>query len=368
MDPNRAIGRDGTADTLRALEIGAGAGVEMHAYPEHDTSLTIRKREAARAHRTAGQPTPQDIPSRDILGIPIAMTHYAQAMDVMDGMVARRERGYVCAVAVHAVMVSQHDPEMRRAVTGSTLTVPDGMPLVWAANLLGEDLRNRVYGPELMDRYCGRCAERGHRVWLYGGRDQGSLMQLALNLRRRHPGIEIVGGYSPPFRPLSGEEEDAIVDQINREFEPKVTAVLAGTAVIFPNHDDVRHQVYSFSPAKRFELPLYAGVPSKPVVFDRPGVVVLGCNIHDWMVGYVYVSDSPYFAKTGKDGKALLTDLSPRVYVVRVWHPQLEGTEEATKKNVDASRSRSVEVSWTVKLKPEARIRRAPVADRSGRY
>ena len=269
MDPNRAIGRDGTADTLRALEIGAGAGVETHAYPEHDTSLTIRKREAARAHRTAGQPTPQDIPSRDILGIPIAMTHYAQAMDVMDGMVARRERGYVCAVAVHAVMVSQHDPEMRRAVTGSTLTVPDGMPLVWAANLLGEDLRNRVYGPELMDRYCGRCAERGHRVWLYGGRDQGSLMQLALNLRnrvygpelmdrycgrcaerghrvwlyggrdqgslmqlalnlrRRHPGIEIVGGYSPPFRPLSGEEEDAIVDQIN-EARPDVVWVGIG--------------------------------------------------------------------------------------------------------------------------------------------
>ena len=227
MDPNRAIGRDGTADTLRALEIGAGAGVETHAYPEHDTSLTIRKREAARAPSTAGQPTPQDIPSRDILGIPIAMTHYAQAMDVMDGMVARRERGYVCAVAVHAVMVSQHDPEMRRAVTGSALTVPDGMPLVWAANLLGEDLRNRVYGPELMDRYCGRCAERGHRVWLYGGRDQGSLMQLALNLRRRHPGIEIVGGYSPPFRPLSGEEEDAIVDQIN-EAKPDVVWVGIG--------------------------------------------------------------------------------------------------------------------------------------------
>jgi N-acetylglucosaminyldiphosphoundecaprenol N-acetyl-beta-D-mannosaminyltransferase len=227
MDPNRAIGRDGTADTLRALEIGAGAGVETHAYPEHDTSLTIRKRQAARAPRTAGQPTPQDIPSRDILGIPIAMTHYAQAMDVMDGMVARRERGYVCAVAVHAVMVSQHDPEMRRAVTGSALTVPDGMPLVWAANLLGENLQGRVYGPELMDLYCGRCVERGHRVWLYGGRDQGSLMQLALNLRRRHPGIEIVGGYSPPFRPLSAEEEDAIVDQIN-EARPDVVWVGIG--------------------------------------------------------------------------------------------------------------------------------------------
>ena len=156
--------------------------------------------------------------------------------------------------------------------------------------------------------------------------------------------------------------------QHNMQFDPFVLVVPVGAEVAFPNLDNVRHHVYSFSPAKRFELPLYAGVPSQPVMFDRPGIVVLGCNIHDWMVGYVYVSDSPYFAKTGKDGKALLTDLPPRAYVVRVWHPQLEGSEDATKKNVDASRSRSVEVSWTVKLKPEARIRRAPVADRSGRY
>ncbi len=166
----------------------------------------------------------------------------------------------------------------------------------------------------------------------------------------------------------SSRGREVIVDQVNKEFEPKVTAVLAGTAVSFPNHDDVRHHVYSFSPAKRFELPLYKGVPSHPVVFERPGVVVLGCNIHDWMVGYVYVSESPYFAKTGVDGKALLTDLPRRGYVLRVWHPRLEGTEEATKKTVDALRSRSVEVAWTIKLRPEAKVRRAPVADRPGRY
>ena len=201
--------------------------MNTRAYPEQQPSLTIGKREAPRFERAAVLPTPADIPSREILGIPIAMTHYAQAMDVMDEMITHRERGYVCAVAVHAVMVSQHDPEMRRAVTGSTLTVPDGMPLVWAANLLGENLQGRVYGPELMDRYCGRCAERGHRVWLYGGRDQGSLMQLALNLRRRHPGIEIVGGYSPPFRPLTAEEEDAIIEQIN-EARPDVVWVGIG--------------------------------------------------------------------------------------------------------------------------------------------
>ena len=162
-------------------------------------------------------PTAADVPTRDILGLPIAMTDYEQAMDVMDGMVARRERGYVCAVAVHAVMVAQEDPEMRAALTGSSLTVPDGMPLVWAANWLGEQLPNRVYGPELMQRYSARCAERGHRVWLYGGRDQGSLAQLALRLRQRHPGIRIVGGYSPPFRPLAQDEEDRLVDQINRD-------------------------------------------------------------------------------------------------------------------------------------------------------
>ena len=118
----------------------------------------------------------------------------------MDSLVETRERGYVCAAPVHALMVAQDDPEMLAALRGATLVVPDGMPLVWAANLLGEQLDDRVYGPELMLRYSDRCAERGHRVWLYGGRDQGSLVQLALSLRRRHPGIQIVGGYSPPFR------------------------------------------------------------------------------------------------------------------------------------------------------------------------
>jgi N-acetylglucosaminyldiphosphoundecaprenol N-acetyl-beta-D-mannosaminyltransferase len=153
--------------------------------------------------------------TRDILGVPIAITDYARAMEVMDAMVEQRERGYVCAAPVHAIMVAQDDPEMYAALRRSTLTVPDGMPLVWAANMLGERLPDRVYGPELMLRYNDRCAERGHRVWLYGGRDQGSLVQLALGIRPRHPGIKIVGGYSPPFRQLNAEEEDYVVEQIN---------------------------------------------------------------------------------------------------------------------------------------------------------
>lgn len=172
-------------------------------------------------------PLAGDVTTRDILGIPIALTDYAEAMDVMDGMVARRDPGYVCCVAVHAVMVAQRDREMREALAGADLTVPDGMPLVWAANMLGEGLEQRVYGPELMRRYSDRCVERGHRVWLYGGRDQGALVQLALQLRRRHPGIRIVGGYAPPFRPLTGEEEDAICAQVN-EAKPDVLWVGIG--------------------------------------------------------------------------------------------------------------------------------------------
>jgi N-acetylglucosaminyldiphosphoundecaprenol N-acetyl-beta-D-mannosaminyltransferase len=171
--------------------------------------------DATFAQRERTLPTPREIRTREIVGIPIAMTDYDRAMDVMDGMIERGERGYVCAVAVHAVMVAQSDAEMRSALLGSTLTVPDGMPLVWAANLMGENLPNRVYGPELMRRYNERCRDRGHRVWLYGGRDQGSLAQLATNLHRTNPGIKVVGGYSPPFRPLTAAEEDEIARQID---------------------------------------------------------------------------------------------------------------------------------------------------------
>src|SRR5215472_13597103 len=163
---------------------------------------------------------------------------------------------------------------------------------------------------------------------------------------------------------LQARPRDGVVDQVNKEFTPRVTAILVGTPVTFPNNDNVRHQVYSFSPAKRFELPLYAGVPAQPVMFDKPGVVVLGCNIHDWMVGYVYVSESPYFAKTGPDGRAVLADLSPRPYVLRVWHPQLEAPEESTRQSVDASAAGRLGVTWTLKLKPEVKVRRAPTAER----
>jgi N-acetylglucosaminyldiphosphoundecaprenol N-acetyl-beta-D-mannosaminyltransferase len=190
------------------------------------------------------------IATRSILGVPVALTDYASALRVMDGLVDTRERGYVCAAPVHALMVAQDDPEMFAALRGSTLVVPDGMPLVWAANLLGERLEDRVYGPELMLRYSDRCAERGHRVWLYGGRDQGSLVQLALSMRRRHPGIKIVGGYSPPFRALTRDEEDALVEQIN-EAKPDVLWVGIGVP---------KQEKWMAHMRERLDVPVMCGV------------------------------------------------------------------------------------------------------------
>src|SRR5256884_2858617 len=129
-------------------------------------------------------------------------------------MVSARQRGYVSAAAVHLVMVSQENAQTRDAVLGCSLAVPDGQPLVWAMRSLGH-AASRVYGPELMARYCERSAQNGTRMYLYGGRQQGALAQLALNLRQRYPGVKIVGGDSPPFPALTDEESDRVIDDIN---------------------------------------------------------------------------------------------------------------------------------------------------------
>ena len=153
--------------------------------------------------------------SDEVLGIPIALTDYEQMLDWIDDTVAAREPGYVCVSNVHALMAAKEDPELRSALTSSSVNVPDGMPLVWALNLLGHSLKDRVYGPELMARSCARAARNSGRMYLYGGRNQGALVQLTLNLRRRFPGLRIVGGYSPPHRPLTPGERAAVVEEIN---------------------------------------------------------------------------------------------------------------------------------------------------------
>jgi plastocyanin len=156
-----------------------------------------------------------------------------------------------------------------------------------------------------------------------------------------------------------------IVDQIDKEFVPYVKPVRVGSYVQFPNKDNIRHHVYSFSQPKKFELPLYSGTPSQPVLFDKPGIVKLGCNIHDWMLGYVYVTETPYFGKTGLDGRVDLDQLPPGRYVARVWHPLMEGSETATIKRIDLGDTAS-SLEWKLKLKSEFRPRRTPLPNEPG--
>lgn len=125
------------------------------------------------------------------------------------------------------------------------------------------------------------------------------------------------------------------VAQIDREFVPYVTVVQTGTAVAFPNRDPILHHVYSFSPAKSFEIKLYSGKSPREIVFDRPGVVTLGCNIHDWMVGYVVVVSTPFFARTDVDGRARI-DLPAGAYTVHAWHPRQRAQAGAQELGVEA--------------------------------
>ncbi len=170
---------------------------------------------------TEDQPTPearQPLPapqSVNVLGVPIALTDYRRTLDWIDGAIGAGHQGYLCVAPVHLVMLAQDDAAVAAAVAGADFVVPDGQPLVWALRALGAKHPNRVYGPDLMIEACQRAAHTGSKMYLFGGRNNGALVQLTLNLRRRFPGLQIVGGHSPPYRPATADEEIAIAAEIN---------------------------------------------------------------------------------------------------------------------------------------------------------
>jgi N-acetylglucosaminyldiphosphoundecaprenol N-acetyl-beta-D-mannosaminyltransferase len=150
-----------------------------------------------------------------VLGVPLAVTDYERTLEWIDAAVQLGAREYLCVAAVHTVMESRDDDALREAVDGAAFTVPDGQPLAWALRKLGHDIDTRVYGPELMARACARAERSGQRFYLYGGRDDRSLAQLAANLLGRHPGLQLAGGFSPPFRELADAELDEVAARIN---------------------------------------------------------------------------------------------------------------------------------------------------------
>lgn len=125
-----------------------------------------------------------------------------------------------------------------------------------------------------------------------------------------------------------------VVDQVNKTFIPGLLPIVVGTSVRFPNHDQIHHHVYSFSPTKTFELPLYKGEGAAPVLFDKVGVVKIGCNIHDWMSGIILVLPSPHFAVTGADGRFVLEDLPTGAYTLVAWHALSKVRPEETAQSV----------------------------------
>ncbi|OQW68259.1 MAG: methylamine utilization protein [Proteobacteria bacterium ST_bin12] len=156
--------------------------------------------------------------------------------------------------------------------------------------------------------------------------------------------------YAEPDNPVAMPEASATIEQRGKQFNPLVSVIQTGSDITFPNFDSVRHHVYSFSPAKTFELKLYSGVPTSPVKFDKAGTVVLGCNIHDTMVAFIQVVDTPYFTKSNKLGKALLRDLPNGGYTLKVWHYALAKDKEVVEKKLQVKESQPVVMQ--VSLKP----------------
>ena len=151
--------------------------------------------------------------------------------------------------------------------------------------------------------------------------------------------------YAVPATPIPVGRKVAVMDQKDRNFVPHVLPVQTGTWVEFPNSDNIRHQVYSVSPARRFQLPLYIGKPAIPIQFNTAGVVAIGCNIHEQMSAYIVIVDTPYFA-TAERGRAQLSNLTAGQYTLRVWYPGMRAEPKPQSLTVGAGDA--LKASFTV--------------------
>jgi N-acetylglucosaminyldiphosphoundecaprenol N-acetyl-beta-D-mannosaminyltransferase len=178
------------------------------------------------------------------------VSDYDEVVGWMDAMVQSGTRGWLTAAAVNLVMSAHDDPTTMRAVLGATLAVPDGQPLVWALRLLGHGRATRVYGPDLMARYCAHAAARGTPMYLYGGRSEQALDLLRRRLSERFPGLQIAGGWSPPFRPLTSAEQERVVAEIDG----------SGARVVWVGTGQPKQELWMSEMRSRLQAPLLVGV------------------------------------------------------------------------------------------------------------
>jgi len=193
-----------------------------------------------------------------------------------------------------------------------------------------------------------------------GGPARAATLVITVQTSSGHP----LQGAVVTAHPLDGPARKpqpikAVMDQVNREFAPDLLVIPVGSTVTFPNSDSVSHQIYSFSPAKRFQLPLYRGMPYPPVHFDQAGVVTLGCNIHDEMVGYLVVTDAPYYGRTDSKG-AWSNELTHGRYRITIWHPRMRDEAADLERELTVGEGDHAELT----LRLGRSLTPAPLADR----
>lgn len=156
-----------------------------------------------------------------------------------------------------------------------------------------------------------------------------------------------------PFIKEPSNSKTATMKQINQQFVPHILVVNKGTQVQFPDTDKVLHHVYSFSEAKTFEVAIYKEDIKRHITFDKAGIVELGCNIHDWMLGYLYVAHSTIFAQTSSSGQASFTNVPLGSYQVKVWHPRLDLRDIQSEHTIEVvSENMSVEIELSQDILP----------------
>jgi N-acetylglucosaminyldiphosphoundecaprenol N-acetyl-beta-D-mannosaminyltransferase len=188
--------------------------------------------------------------SAKVLGTPLAISNYEQVLAWMQASIAEGSKGWLTAAAVNLVMCALDRPEVHTANAGASLIVPDGQPLVWALHSLGHHTATRVYGPELMARFCAAAAKDRTPMYLYGGRDEHRLAQLCERLSQRFPGLRIAGSFSPPFRELTYAEQQQLATRIDA----------SGAQVVWVGTGQPKQELWMAQMRPLLRAPLLVGV------------------------------------------------------------------------------------------------------------